>query len=172
MADNKLVNFAANVEPEEAAPDNEEQPDLSESTEEAVPDQPEVIPLPVFLETAERGQVNRRFYADAVEITDRYSQLLEAYTVVVLMDSYTFIGEYDLNRIFSALNTQNPNADKNVLLVIVSRGGSIESAYQLSKLCRAKSKENLLLLFHEMQNLQQLLYRSGQMRFIWDPWVT
>jgi ClpP class serine protease len=55
------------------------------------------------------------------------------------MDSLTSIGEYELDRIFTALNAQNPTHEKDVLLVILSAGGSIEPAYQISKICRTKS---------------------------------
>ena len=48
-----------------------------------------------------------------------------------------YIDSYDLDQIFSALNGTNADRKKDVVLFLLSPGGSGEPAYQISKLCKA-----------------------------------
>lgn len=60
------------------------------------------------------------------------------------MDSETAIDKYELDRIYRALTTLNPKRDKDILLLLLSGGGSIEPAYQISKLCKQYAKSRFV----------------------------
>ena len=48
-------------------------------------------------------------------------------------------------RIYQALSKLNPSKDKDVLLLLLSPGGQIEPAYQISKLCKKYSKNKFVV---------------------------
>jgi hypothetical protein len=70
---------------------------------------------------------------------------ISSYCVLAIFDEQTSIGSYELNRIYRGLSNRNPNRDKDVLLLLLSNGGSIEPAYQISKLCKAFAKEKFVV---------------------------
>jgi hypothetical protein len=54
----------------------------------------------------------------------------------MLFEPVNSIDDSDLDSVFSSLGRSNAKKDRNICLVLLSRGGSIESAYQISKLCK------------------------------------
>lgn len=65
---------------------------------------------------------------------------LERYVLLGMLDGEGSISTFEADRIFEALVSSNPDSGKDVLLVIRSRGGSIEPAYQISKICKRYAK--------------------------------
>ena len=59
------------------------------------------------------------------------------YCFLALLEPEDSIDSSDLDQIFNALSEQNPDRSRDVLLLLLSRGGSIEAAYQISKLCKS-----------------------------------
>jgi membrane-bound ClpP family serine protease len=62
---------------------------------------------------------------------------MEKYCTVFLLEPDNLIDSTDLDRVFIALSELNPDRNKDVMLILLSRGGSIEPAYQISKLCKS-----------------------------------
>lgn len=56
------------------------------------------------------------------------------YTLLFLIDDNHSIGSSHANKIYNALT--NVNEPKDIFLIIDSKGGSVESAYLISKICR------------------------------------
>jgi len=65
---------------------------------------------------------------------------LGAYRIVALCDTVGPISSFTADRIYTALSDPPGGEDQDVLLVLLSRGGAIEPAYQISKLCRARAR--------------------------------
>jgi len=105
----------------------------------------EVPPWYVFLENANDYQVKKRFSTEIQLIIDKYESIKNKYAIVTLFDPESSIGTFDLDKIFSALKRINNEKDKDVLLVLLSPGGSIEPAYQISKLCKSFSKRRFIV---------------------------
>jgi hypothetical protein len=87
-----------------------------------------------------------------VEITDAISTHLNElaikhklgqYNVLYLFDSETSINSFHSNAIYEAASGGNKKRD--VLLIVQSRGGSIEPAYLISKTCKRLSKEKFVV---------------------------
>ena len=69
---------------------------------------------------------------------------LEDYNPLLFLDQSNSIGEEHADRIYSALCKFEQN--KDILLIMGSRGGSIEPAYLISKNCKSKSKEKFVVV--------------------------
>jgi hypothetical protein len=67
---------------------------------------------------------------------------LDSYHLLFLFDELDSIGEYHANRLYEAAAANEKN--KNILLLLVSRGGGIEPAYLISKTLRQLSKEKFV----------------------------
>ncbi|MBI3127810.1 MAG: ATP-dependent Clp protease proteolytic subunit [Candidatus Tectomicrobia bacterium] len=103
------------------------------------------IPWHEFVQNASDYEIQNRFSAEVNQIFVRYAAKLADACVVALMDLERSIDDYELDRIYNALKTQNPSKQKNVILFLLSRGGKIESAYQISKLCKTFSKQKFIV---------------------------
>jgi hypothetical protein len=66
------------------------------------------------------------------------------YCLLSLYEPQDNIDSWDSNRIFTALQAQNRNHDKDVFLLISSPGGRIEPAFQISKICKAFAHQNFI----------------------------
>lgn len=86
-----------------------------------------------------------RFLGEAEAILEKAGTDLANYCVLWLMDTERFISDFELDHIFSALQAVNPTREKNVLLILLSPGGSIEPAYQMSKVCKAFAHERFVV---------------------------
>jgi len=105
---------------------------------------PQKKPWLEFLQTAKTGEIKERFAGEMAEILIEHH--LEKYCVLALFEPEDSIDSYDLDQIFNALSEQNADHSKDVLLLLLSRGGSIEPAYQISKLCKSFAKEHFVAL--------------------------
>jgi len=93
------------------------------------------IPWPQFLQTAKHKDIKERFAAEIAGILSRHG--MDQQCVLALLEPIDSIDSTDLDQIFTALCALNPDHTKDVLLFLLSRGGSIEPAYQISKLCKS-----------------------------------
>lgn len=84
--------------------------------------------------------VKERFAEEAQKILDSYSDLTGKYHCMALFEPVDSINHFDLDRIFRSLKAGNEKRNKDVLLLLLSGGGRIEPAYQISKLCKSFSK--------------------------------
>jgi Serine dehydrogenase proteinase len=116
-----------------------------EAKTQSTPEQetePKLPPWPVFLQNAKPKDIRDRFAGDIAEILKKHG--MERYCPLALLEPEDSIDSYDLDQIFEALSQLNPDRSKDVLLVLLSRGGSIEPAYQISKLCKNFARERFI----------------------------
>jgi hypothetical protein len=116
------------------------------SPEQAPP--PPASPLPPLGEVVRKGdeqEISSRLQIDIEAIIKRFSKDLDKYCLICLYEPRDPIQTWDLNRIFTAIETSNPNKEKDVLLFLVSPGGEIEPAYQIAKICNLFAKEKFIV---------------------------
>lgn len=100
---------------------------------------------PNFIREASQEDIEKRFTRDINKIISKYEGVLPTYCFLAIMDPESNIGAYDLDQIYNALSELNPEHDKDIFLILLSRGGSIEPSYQISKLCKSFSKEKFVV---------------------------
>lgn len=103
------------------------------------------IPWSQFIQDYSIKEIQDRFLYELKNIFKDYEDKLSNYCFLSLIDSETSIGTFDLDKIYSALSNLNPDHSKDVFLLIHSQGGSIEPSYQISKLCKAFSKNKFIV---------------------------
>lgn len=89
--------------------------------------------------------IKSRFVQEIKEILLRDSEALKEYCIVAFLEPHDGIDQADLDALFRALCNLNPEHDKDILLILLSRGGSIEPAYQISKLCKLFAKKRFVV---------------------------
>lgn len=99
-----------------------------------------------FVQDASVQDIRKRFRDEFQKILSKHKGVLSNYCFLAIIDSESILGTYDLDQIFSALLKLNPERDKDVALMLLCRGGNIEPAYQISKLCKAFSKDRFVVL--------------------------
>lgn len=103
-------------------------------------------PWSVFIQTARDDEIISRFSNELKDILSEHDDTLNEYCFLGIIDPESFISTYDLNRIFSSIRQKNLSKEKDILLMLISHGGNIEPAYQISKICKAFSKEKFVTL--------------------------
>lgn len=98
-----------------------------------------------MIRESSQKDIEKRFTRDIKKIISKYEDDLSDYCFLALMDPESNISTYNLDRIYNALSELNPEHDKDVFLILLSSGGSIEPSYQISKLCKSFSKERFVV---------------------------
>jgi len=104
--------------------------------------QPKTPSWHVFLQTATHIDIKQRFAREILDILKKNG--MEKYCTLALLEPQDSIDAYDLDKVFSALSELNGRRDKDVMLLLLSSGGKIEPAYQISKLCRSFASKRFL----------------------------
>ena len=128
---------APEVEPtrgEETAPPEE----LNEPRGPVLPD------WSVFLQTATDSDVRVRFQSELALLASEDSVVESRYQVLVLLQPEDNIGPLSLDHIYSVLSVHSAR-ERDILLILLSQGGVIEPAYQVSKLCKAYARERFVV---------------------------
>jgi hypothetical protein len=112
----------------------------SVGAEQASKGGPSVPSWPQFLRNATNKEIEARYKAELAGIIGG----IQDWHVLVLLDPIESIGSFERDQLHTAL-TSDSASGKNVLLILLSNGGSIEPAYQVSKLCRAHSKDRFVV---------------------------
>jgi len=135
------------------------QPESSEKAHEESSSSSETLPAwPDYIKTANPNQVRKRFLKEVEAIVASYATFEEKYCLLFLMNSNGSIGAFDLDQIFDVLPVLNPNRNKSILLTLLSTGGAIESAYQISKLCKSfTNKEFIITIPRQAKSAATLL---------------
>jgi len=118
---------------------------IADQVAEIKPDskpEPQEKPWQVFLQSAKTKDIKERFIREIEKTLAAHG--MQKYCVLALLEPEDSIDSYDLDAIFDALSKLNPDRSKDVLLVLLSRGGSIEPAYQISKLCKSFAKDRFI----------------------------
>ena len=103
---------------------------------------PEAKPIPwyEFLKSASESQFKARLTEEIRTLIEEFSLNLGSYSLISLYDPQTQIDAWESNRIYTSLQELNSNHSKDVYLFLVSRGGQIEPAYLISKICKTYAK--------------------------------
>lgn len=162
MSDEKVIHLSVADDTVPPKPDEKPRrrkpkpplaPGGAEPGPEAPPQPPDIRPSQPaapppwhqFVRTADVRAISRRFAEEARSILEGFGAQLSEYCLLALLDSDTLITGYDLDRISSALSRLNSKRDKSVLLFLLTPGGSIEPAYQISKLCKSFAKDRFVV---------------------------
>ncbi|MBL4903361.1 MAG: ATP-dependent Clp protease proteolytic subunit, partial [Desulfocapsa sp.] len=100
---------------------------------------------PDFIRTADDFDIKDRYSDEIKTLISNFGDDLSNYCCLGLIDPESSISSYDLDQIYAALSTCNPDREKDILLIILSPGGSIEPAYQISKLCKSFAKNKFVV---------------------------
>ncbi len=108
----------------------------------------EVANWPALISSANFQEIRARFLVELGAIALPHTTTLRNTCCLALMapSGEDSISEFYADRIFQALQELNPTRDKNILLILVTRGGSIEPAFQISKLCKLYAKEKFTVV--------------------------
>jgi hypothetical protein len=68
-----------------------------------------------------------------------------SYCLLGLIDTRDQISSWHSDKIYEALKAHNSKRERDVLLVLVSYGGRVEPAYQISKLCKSFAKDRFVV---------------------------
>ena len=98
--------------------------------------------MATFLSGASLQDIRDRFANEVGEILVRGNQNDACW--LALLEPDNSVDSYDLDHIFSALTKTNPGKNKDVVLVVLSRGGEAEPAYQISKLCKSFARDKFI----------------------------
>jgi hypothetical protein len=63
-----------------------------------------------------------------------------------LLEPDDSINAFDLDQIYEGLAKTNAGHEKDVLLMLLSHGGVIEPAYQISKLCKTFAHQKFIVV--------------------------
>lgn len=96
-----------------------------------------------FLSHAGDQEIRTRITPELSDLANQNSSKLSEYSLLCLFQPDDSITPFELDQLFDALSNSKPR-EKNILLILVSPGGSIEPTYQISKLCKAYAKEKFL----------------------------
>lgn len=110
----------------------------------ATPAPPPLAAWHVFLKTAKANDIKERFAREVSEILK--SENVDGYCCLSLFEPEDSIHTSDLDAVYSALASENASHNKDVFLLLLCRGGSIEPAYQISKICKAFAKERFVVV--------------------------
>jgi len=105
-------------------------------------------PWPAFIfdKATSEKDIKTRLAEDIKEILNKHGETLKDYLVLYLYDTRLKITPFASDRIFTSLLNLGPKKGKNVLLILVSPGGSIEPAFQISRICREFSKDKFAVV--------------------------
>jgi len=109
-------------------------------------DSPNKKPLdwPTFLQTANTQEIRERFAREISEILQKHE--LGESCCLALLEPEDSIDSYDLDKMFSGLKETNADKNKDVVLILLSRGGDAEPAYQISKLCKSFARRKFIVV--------------------------
>jgi len=103
------------------------------------------LPWQRFVREASPAEIRKRFAAEAGDVLSRHKQVSDAYCCLTLFDPHGSITGFEADRMYQALSEHNAARDRDVLLLIQSRGGNIEPAYQITKLCKLYAADRFVV---------------------------
>jgi hypothetical protein len=92
------------------------------------------------------ADIKAAFRERVEDLFEKFPNLNRDYLVLALFEPLNSIDDSDLDSVFRSLKQSNPEKSKNVCLILLSRGGSIEPAYQISKLCKQWSSSKFVVV--------------------------
>lgn len=130
--------------PNAPAPDSGVTASPSAKPQPATPATPPPVSWWQFIRDSSDTDIKQRFSTELKQILEDHKPLLDSYCVTAILSPTDSIDSFESDRIFAALVEGNKTKDKDVLLLLLSPGGSIEPAYQISTLCKAYSRSKFI----------------------------
>jgi hypothetical protein len=125
------------------APAATAQPNPTQSSSGA--ETPSDPPWPRFLARASDSDIKARFSRELSIVIQNHQPVIDAYCCLILFEPDDSIDSFEADRIYTALSERNADSSKDVLLIILSGGGSIEPAYQISKICKSHARSRFIV---------------------------
>jgi len=124
---------------------------------------PEAKPTPwyEFLKTASESQFKTRLTEEIRTLIEEFPVNLGSYALISLYDPATQIDAWESNRIYTSLQELNANHVKDVYLFLVSRGGQIEPAYLINKICKTYANARFSVAIPRMAKSAATLIALG-----------
>jgi len=130
----------AEVAPPNRPQESESSPEVKSSPMPAA-SKPKEKPLPKMIaEAKDDSELRRILIAQAKKILTE-SPTARKYHCLLLYSNEMPINRYVTDRIYTTLRSCAKDKDKPILLIVLSNGGSVESAYLVSKACKEYAKE-------------------------------
>jgi membrane-bound ClpP family serine protease len=142
-------------------PKGESMPEVSATTAETAAETKSPassIPLPwsQFIRSASSAEIEERFVSEAKAIISSVPAVGDHYDIVALFGPEESIGQFELDNMARAL-LKPSIGEKDVLLLLLSPGGSIEPAYQISKLCKQAGKRFVVCIPRQAKSAATLI---------------
>jgi len=103
------------------------------------------IPLYEFIKISKNEEdITSRFNLEIKTYYDEFQEKFPNYFITIIFDLVGSIAQFESNRIFRALKNNLKKQEKDILLLLLSNGGMVEPAYQISKLCKKYSKNKFV----------------------------
>ena len=103
------------------------------ATDEQQPAEEKIVPWPEFLKAATDQQVQSRLSEELSALTAQFSPKLRPFCFLSLYDSADSIDSWESDQIYTALQVANPKHDKDIFLLLLSRGGQIDPLIRSAK---------------------------------------
>lgn len=104
-------------------------------------------PTFIYTDKASDEDIRNRLLAEIQELQNKFKNDIQSYQVIYLYDQPEHsIASLTSEKIYTALSKDCEKKSRNVLLILHSTGGSIEPAYQISKICCEFSKESFVVV--------------------------
>jgi len=104
-----------------------------------------VVPWSEFLRAASDLQIQSRLGEELRALVTQFASELRPFCFLSLYDPADAIDSWESDRIYTALQRVNPKHEKDIFLLLLSRGGQIEPAYQISKICRTLAQSKFVV---------------------------
>jgi hypothetical protein len=140
LNESETVLTQAGTDGDSAAEEPKAEPQKEPETFESKP-----VPWHVFIQGAAADEIRQRFSSEVSEIFRLHADLSSKYCCLAILNVDYSIDQWSLDRIYAALRKNNWQSQKDVLLILLSQGGSIEPAYQISKMCKSLSKSKFVV---------------------------
>lgn len=108
-----------------------------------------------FMESADDSQIQKKLPEQIKKIAEGCGFDLSKYCVLSLYEPHNSIDTSDSNRIFAALQAQNPKKDKDVFLLIACPGGESNRLIKSARSARRLRTRDLSWLFHGRRSRPQ-----------------
>lgn len=102
-------------------------------------------PWHVFIRRAKDSDIKSRFARELSAVLQNHEAVMQAYCCLALFEPEDSIDSFEADRIYNALSELNADRSKDVLLIILSGGGNIEPAYQISKICKLHAHRRFIV---------------------------
>ena len=97
-----------------------------------------------LIATHDAAQIRGHLQSELSDLVTTWKKRLKGYSFIILYKDES-IDDADRDKLYMALESASARQKTDILLIIVSNGGFIAPAYQISKVCREWAKERFIV---------------------------